>query len=115
MTEKLFTGTLNKNKKKKKKKESLLQTKYRHGKQSYINNIHWIFCNTGFSGLIHSQFHSASKLFRISFAIQVTWHFAGLGKCRHLRVKSMPLAFTAIFQNNPEYSGITWHFRKNNS
>ena len=42
-------------------------------------------------------------------------HKAGLGKCRHLRVKSMPLAFTGIFQNNPEYSGITWHFRKNNS
>ena len=41
--------------------------------------------------------------------------YAGLVKCRHLRVKSMPLAFTGIFRNNPEYSGITWHFRKNNS
>ena len=39
----------------------------------------------------------------------------GFGKCRHLRVKSMPLAFTGIFRNNPEYSGITWHFRKNYS
>ena len=27
----------------------------------------------------------------------------------------MPLAFTGIFRNNQEYSGITWHFRKNNS
>ena len=39
----------------------------------------------------------------------------GLGKCLHLRVKSMPLAFTGIFRINPEYSGITWHFHKNNS
>ena len=27
----------------------------------------------------------------------------------------MPLAFTGIFRNNLAYSGISWHFRKNNS
>ena len=35
---------------------------------------------------------------------------SGLGICRHLRVKSMPLAFNGIFRNNPEYSGITLAF-----
>ena len=39
----------------------------------------------------------------------------GLEKCRHLRVKSIPMAFTGIFRTYPEYSGVTWHFRKNNS
>ena len=38
-----------------------------------------------------------------------------VGKMPALRVKSMPLAFTGIFRNDPEYSGIPWHFRKNNS
>ena len=63
-----------------------------------------------------------SVMLHQSYVVVIHWNIivdtyrnpfsAGLGKCRHLRVKSMPLAFTGIFRNNPEYSGITWHFRK---
>ena len=44
----------------------------------------------------------------VSFLLSLleTQFTTGLGKCRHLCVKSMPLAFTGIFRNNPAYFGI---------
>ena len=62
-----------------------------------------------------SEDSQAFQSLLISDSLDDNAHESGLGKCRHLRVKFMPLAFTGIFRNNPEYSGITWHFRKNNS
>ena len=50
------------------------------------------------------------------FLHSLTWanyKTTGLGKCLHLLVMSMPVAFTGIFRNNPTFSGIFWHIQKN--
>ena len=81
--------------------------------QERINCV--VYFNSFFPRTIRNWNELPRDITEISTLEEFRTSLAGLGKCRHLRVKAMPLAFTGIFRNNPEYSGITWHFCKKNS